>query len=112
MGTWVAERRRPELYTIGLFMYRGQAAANDRRVYPIRPSLSGSLESILHRAPWRYTFVDFSQVRREAGSEWIWRPITALSWGTTPERLVPRDEYDGVLFIDKVHAPVYRPRDP
>jgi erythromycin esterase len=108
MGTWVARRHRPELYTIGLFMYRGQAAHNDRRIYPIAPSKSGSLESILHQAPWRYSFVDFSKPKRERGSEWIWKPITAMSWGTTVETIVPRDEYDGVLFIDRVHAPRYR----
>jgi erythromycin esterase len=108
MGTWVAERHRRELYTIGLFMYRGSAAGNTRKPYPIAQSRSGSLESILHQAPWRYTFVDFSQVKRERGSEWVWKPITGLSWGTGPEQFVPRDEYDGVLFIDTVHVPSYR----
>lgn len=108
MGTWVAERHRRELYTIGLFMYRGSAALNNRRPYPIAQSRSGSLESILHRAPWRYSFVDFSQAKRERGSDWIWKPISGLSWGTVSEQFVPRDEYDGMLFIDTVHIPNYR----
>lgn len=108
MGTWVAERHRQELYTIGLFMYRGSAAHNNRRPYPIVQSRPGSLESILHRAPWRYSFIDFSRPTRERGSEWIWKRITGLSWGRTEERFVPRDEYDGVLFVDKVHVPNYR----
>lgn len=108
MGTWVAERHRRELYTIGLFMYRGSATQNNRRPYPIVQSRPGSLESILHRAPWRYSFVDFSRARRERGSEWIWKPITGLSWGLNAERFVPRDEYDGVLFVDTVHPPIYR----
>ena len=108
MGTWVVERHRKELYTIGLFMYRGSAAMNDRRPYQIKQSASGSLESIMHRAPWRYSFVDFSQARREPGSEWMWRTLTGFEWGTNPQRFVPRDEYDGVLFIDTVHIPNYR----
>jgi erythromycin esterase len=108
MGTWVAERHRPDLYTIGLFMYRGSAAMNNRVPYPIVQARSGRFESILHRAPWRYSFVDFSQARRERGSEWIFTPITGLSWGTNPERFIPRDEYDGVLFIDTVHVPNYK----
>lgn len=108
MGTWVAERHRPELYTIGLFMYRGSAAMNDRRPYPIARSRAGSFESILHQAPWRYAFLDFSRAKRERGSEWMWDRITGLSWGAQPEQFVPRDEYDGVLFIDTVHAPRYR----
>lgn len=108
MGVWVAERHRKELYTIGLFMYRGTAAGNTRRPYPISQAQSGSLESIVHRAPWRYSFVDFSQARRSRGSEWMWTHLNGFSWGTEIERFVPRDEYDGVLFIDKVHAPTYR----
>jgi erythromycin esterase len=107
MGVWVAERRRPELYTIGLFMYRGAAAQNDRRPYPISRMPSGSLESILHRAPWRYTFVDFSRTPRVAGSEWMWSRLRAMEWGTNPQWIVPRDEYDGVLFIDTTHPPNY-----
>ncbi len=108
MGTWVAERHRRELYTIGLFMYRGSAAMNDRRPYPIVRSRAGSFESILHQAPWRYAYVDFSRATRERGSEWMWNRITGLSWGAQPEQFVPRDEYDGVLFIDSVHTPRYR----
>jgi len=108
MGTWVAERHRRELYTIGLFMYRGTAAMNDRRPYPIARSRTGSFESILHQAPWRYAYVDFSRTKRDRGSEWMWNRITGLSWGTQPEQFVPRDEYDGVLFIDTVHGPRYR----
>ncbi|QJR35211.1 erythromycin esterase family protein [Gemmatimonas groenlandica] len=108
MGTWVAERHRRELYTIGLFMYRGTAAANDRRPYQIARSRTGSFESILHQASWRYAYVDFSRARRERGTEWMWNRITGLSWGTQPEQFVPRDEYDGVLFIDTVHTPRYR----
>jgi erythromycin esterase len=107
MGTWVVERHRPELYTVGLFMYRGSAAQNNRTIYPIARMPSGSLESILHQAPWRYSFVDFSRAERAPGSEWIWKRITAMTWGTQPEQMVPRNEYDGVLFIDTTHPPQY-----
>jgi len=62
----------------------------------------------LHRAPWRYSFVDFSQAIKARGNEWMWNRLTGLSWGKTVELFVPRDEYDGVLFIDKVHVPTYR----
>jgi len=108
MGTWVAERHRTELYTVGLFMYRGTATLNNRRPYRIVQSRSGSLESILHRSPWRYSYVDLSLATRAAGNDWMWKRIDGLSWGTQVERFVPRDEYDGLLFIDTVHPPNYR----
>lgn len=108
MGRFVAQRHRDELYTIGLFMYRGVSAGNDRSPMVVAPSAAGNLESILHQAPWKYSFVDFSRAKREPGTEWMWQPIIGLSWGMTPERFVPRNEYDAVLFIDLVHPPRYR----
>jgi erythromycin esterase len=80
---------------------------NNRSPYPIAQMRSGSLESILHRAPWRYAFVDFSRAPRTPGSEWMWNTIMSMSWGTQTEFIVPRDEYDGVLFIDTTHPPQY-----
>lgn len=109
MGVWVAERHRSELYTIGLFMYRGAAAQNDRSPYAIATMRTGGLESILHRAPARYSFVDFSQAPRGPGTEWMWTRITGMDWGTQPLAMVPRDEYDGVLFVDTTHPPHYLP---
>ena len=107
MGTWIAERRRAELYTIGLFMYRGSAATNNRVVYPVTPAADGTLEAILHRAPWKYSYVDLSRAGSDAGASWMSRRISAKSWGTNPETMVPRAEYDGILFIDTTWPPRY-----
>ena len=41
MGSYVLERFRPELYTIGLYMNRGTAAFNDRSIYAIDPAPAG-----------------------------------------------------------------------
>jgi erythromycin esterase len=107
MGVWTARRHRAELYSIGLFMYRGGAAMNDGQVYPIGRMRAGSLESILHRAPWRYAFVDLSRPTESPETSWIFQRIPSMSWGTQVDPLVPRDEYDGILFIDTVHPPTY-----
>lgn len=108
MGMWLARRHRSELYTIGLYMYRGSAADNQRMPYQIRQAPRASLESILHQAPWRYAFADFSRAERERGSEWMWTAINAREMGMQPTRLVPRDAYDAVLFIDTSHPSAYR----
>lgn len=107
MGTFVSERHRSALYTIGFFMYGGSPANNLRVTYPVMRPPSGSLESILRRAPWRYSFVDLSQANRESGNEWMWLPIAAMSSGTYFERLVPREEFDGLFFVETAHPPRY-----
>jgi erythromycin esterase len=109
MGTHVAERRRREVYTIGLFMYRGSGANNARVPIQVSPAARGTLESILHGAPWRYSFVDLSRVDLRPGTEWMFREITAKAWGVYPDRIVPRREYDGILFIDTTWPPQYLP---
>ena len=107
MGVWTARRHRSELYTIGLFMYRGYAAANGGQVYPIARMSAGGLESIMHRLPWRYSYVDLSRMTDSPGTSWAFRKIPTMSWGNQPDPLVPRDEYDGILFIDTSHPPTY-----
>lgn len=107
MGTYVAERHRSQLYTVGLYMYRGSATFNNRVPYAITPVTEGSLESILHRSPWRYSFIDISRVNIEPGTEWMARRIPMKEWGVRSQPLVPRDEYDGIIFIDRVWPPKY-----
>ena len=107
MGSWVAKRHRDEMYTVGLYMYRGHATQNDRDAYPVWRGGSGSLESILHQARKKYLFVDLSRAERTPGSEWIFTPIKAKSWGTLDLTLIPRDQYDSILFVDTATPPEY-----
>jgi erythromycin esterase len=108
MGSLVHQRRGSEVYTLGLFMYRGSAADNTRQVYPIPlPHPAGSLESVLYRARRRWTFVDFSTRTDGPGTSWIFQPIRARSWGVNEETISPRSFYDGVLLIHTVSPPEY-----
>jgi erythromycin esterase len=106
MGSHVAERRRAELYTIGLYSYRGRQRDNAGNVYTVRsPMPAGSLESILYRARKRQLFVDLSRQERTPGTEWMFVPTAAHAWGVRPEPQVLRDQYDGILFVDTTNPP-------
>jgi erythromycin esterase len=107
MGSFIVERFRPELYTIGLYMNQGTAAYNDRSIYIIRPASSGSMEWVMANAGPSALFVDFLRQTSEPGNAWMFEPIVAREWGTLPLLLIPRDQYDGVLFIDRVTSPSY-----
>ena len=107
MGSWLAQRYRPELYTIGLYMYRGQAAGNSRDVYDIEPATSGSLESIFYRARKMYCYVDLYNETRNNGNSWMFENINAKAWGSYPLKMVLKDQYDGIIFIDTVTPPDY-----
>ncbi|HEX7238983.1 MAG TPA: erythromycin esterase family protein [Longimicrobiaceae bacterium] len=105
MGVWVSQRHRAELYTIALYAYRGKMRSNAGQVYDVFPTPAGSLESILYRARRKHFFVDLSGAARTPATEWMYVPIVARSSGANEERMVVRDQYDGVLFIDPVRNP-------
>jgi erythromycin esterase len=107
MGRWLAERHRAELYTVGLFMYRGQAANNARQPYLVSTPLANSIEALFYTVRKRWTFVDMRGAPRSAGTEWMYDRYLAKEWGVNYHRIVPRDQFDGILFIDTVHPPDY-----
>jgi erythromycin esterase len=108
MGHHVSRRHRDDLYTIGLFMYWGQAAWNDRRIYTVSAPAPNGLEALLGRASAPAAFVDVLGQGRSPGTEWMYQPIATKSWGFYDEVLTLRRQYDGILFVDEVHPPRYR----
>ena len=109
MGSWLVERLRAELYTIGLFMNRGSAAHNNRQVYAIRPAPEGSMEWVLAAAGPASRFVEFLNREPHRGNSWMLNAVLTREWGLNSVQMVPRDQYDGVIFIDLVSPPRYLP---
>lgn len=106
MGTWVAQRRGAEVYTIGLYMGRGVGTLNNRSRYEIVAPPADSLEAIMASAGWRASFVDLSDPATPADS-WRRMPLRARDWGTTPSTLTPARTYDALIYIDTVTPPEY-----
>ena len=52
-------------------------------------------------------FVDFLHQTRQTGNDWFFDRVITREWGTSNVTMVPRDQYDGVLFIDAVTPPKY-----
>ena len=107
MGRHVASRHRGELYTVGLYMYQGGAAMNNRDLYTISPAPPESLEGILHQAGREYFFLDFLHLDSSDGPPWIFGSTKARSWGTTSYTMAPYQQYNAVLYIETVNAPNY-----
>ena len=108
MGGWLKERYDDEMYSFGLYTYQGVMADNGRRVYAVGPAASGSVESILYRPRRRWLFVDLASAPVQVqGTGWIHGEATAMAWGTNPLTMVPREQYDGLLFVHTVSAPAY-----
>ena len=110
MGGWLAKRFRDELYTIGLYPNRG-TVPGARSVFTIDPAEPGTMERLLSDAGSPQLFVDLLNQPRNEGTRWMYEPMLsrdASIYGPQamlPVLIVPRDQYDGLLFIDRVTAP-------
>lgn len=109
MGLWIRERFRDQLYTIGLYMDRGTAAQNNRVVYPINPGPTDSMEWVMANTGSPALFMDFLHQQRNDGNSWMFESTVQRDWGVNAFRMIPRNQYDGVLFVDAVRAPSYLP---
>jgi erythromycin esterase len=109
MATYIAEKRKAEMYTIGFFMGQGVQA---ERIAPVKLArfdahTENSLETVMASAGRKMSFVDFSQAKSAPGNEWIYTPIAARDWGVKPLTLVPSQVFDGVIYLDVVTPPEF-----
>jgi erythromycin esterase len=108
MGQWIRERFRDQLYTVGLYMNQGTAALNNRAVYSITPGEENSMEWIMSSIGAPVLFMDFLAQARVAGNSWMFERTPQREWGMNPPfPMVPRNQYDGVLFVEAVKSPSY-----
>ena len=110
MGKWLSERFRDELYTIGLYPNRGTVPGT-RSLFNIDPAEPGTMERLLSDAGSAQLFVDLLHQSRSAGTRWMFEPMLSRDAvdlrpaGDAAGADLPRDQYDGLLFIDRVSAP-------
>jgi erythromycin esterase len=107
-GQLLPKKIKDQSYVIGLYMNRGVSAFNNRQPAPVRfPHPKGTMESILGNSGYKNIFVDMKNQQKKEGTSWMFTKRAALDWGTWEEQIIPTEQYDGILFIDKVQMPKY-----
>ena len=115
MGGWLSKRFRDELYTIGLYPNRG-TVPGARSVFTIEPAEPGTMERLLSDAGSSQMFVDLLGQPATDGTRWMYEPMLTRDASISgpqamlPVLIVPREQYDGLLFIDRVSAPRFLSR--
>lgn len=105
MGSWLREWYGDELFTIGQYAFRGEAANNSREVYAIEPAPRGTLENRLAEAGRRLWLVDLRGLASRGSAGWIHRPQIARYNGQVYQVIVPADQYDALVLIGDVSRP-------
>ncbi|MFJ6209135.1 erythromycin esterase family protein [Lysinibacillus sp. NPDC092081] len=107
MGERLPDIYKKYSYVLGLYMTSGETANNMGEPMAVLPTVKGSIEDIVSSSNKPYTFIDMRNRQNERGNSWMFEPRLSYSWGVIQESLVPRDQYDGLLLIDKVSKPHY-----
>ncbi len=111
MGSHLLEQYPDELFTIGLYMLRGETADNGRNAVAVLAPRPDSLEAIAYGARLAAFYVDTSadQARMD-GNAFLFERIEAYYWGGTfgTYSFILSDQYDGVIVIDQSSLPSYR----
>lgn len=111
LGELLPDTLRARAYSLGLYMYSGSHADNNRVVQQIAAEHApDSLEAIFAHAGYDVAFIDFKHQVPEVGNTWMFTERKALYAGPYEETLIPRTQYDGVLWFRRVQPPRYLER--
>ncbi|WMJ80875.1 erythromycin esterase family protein [Clostridium sp. MB40-C1] len=114
MGELLNSKFKDKGYVLGFYMNSGKATTiTTLKPFDIPPMPKGSLENVIIKSGYNCTFVDLSKHKSENSSNsWMFNPIFAAEDGMTSEIIspmsmmfVPKDQYDGVIVINKVSEP-------
>jgi erythromycin esterase len=114
MGNWIFQKYGNRVYTLGLYMYQGNACSSGGGVcgglYTINPAAQDSVEGLLHTANDAFVFLDITTAPSVGdATSWMSSTYPIREWGTQGGAMSIKSEYDGLLQIDTVHPPTYVP---
>ena len=107
MGYYLRQNLSNELYAVGLYMYKGKTAYNDRSVVTVQTMTSENIETVLYHSRYNYSFVDMLNQTNMPDNSWMFKEMNAKYWGNLDQLLIPREQYDAILYVYETHLPNY-----
>lgn len=107
MGSLLSKKLMNDSYYVGLFMYKGEAALINGKVFKIGHPPKKSLEDYMNHTDSSISFLDFSNVTPHPLNKWIFEKTLILEHGTMQKLIIPAEQFDGVFFVKEVSPPRY-----
>jgi erythromycin esterase len=114
MGELLHKKFKEDMYVLGFYMQGGKATClTTGEVYDVPAIEEGSLESIISQSDYKNTFIDLSKnTKVNEFNKWMFTEQYANEDGLSADiirakamKLVPIDQYDGLIVLDEVSAP-------
>ncbi|NQX44321.1 erythromycin esterase family protein [Paenibacillus tritici] len=103
MGEMLPHSLKQSGYVIGLYAYEGSSYKNNGKIEQVMPHEKDSLEDILGTGMGTARFINMRDTALTSSTEWMYTPRTAKAWGVLDEKMIPRDQYDGILLIHQIN---------
>jgi erythromycin esterase len=107
MGAYLSEEIKNISYGIGLYMYSGENALNDKTVVNVRRPTRRSLESIMLQSGYKISFLDISTEKKYDENNWLYKYINTFDYGFYRRKEFLSKSFDGLILIDRVSVPDY-----
>ncbi|MDA1478056.1 erythromycin esterase family protein [Bacillus changyiensis] len=107
IGSYLPESIKTQSYRIGMFMYEGSAAHNNREVYEVKKPPQHSIEQYMASTHLPISFLDLTSPSNHGDSMWIHDTITAMDGGLGEMTIKPSGQYDGLVLVKSVTPPTY-----
>lgn len=108
MGYYLDDYWQDELYTIGLYMIKGESANNYKESIKVTSHAINSLEILAQSVNKGIIFLPFTS-KNEPGTEDDWLHVEATNkhWGVRNQQTILADAYDAVIVIENSTIPDY-----
>jgi erythromycin esterase len=110
MGAYLKQTWGDQLFTLGLFMLRGENVVNFRTRVPVQVLAPGrgSLEEIAYSLRLAAAYIPINRNNEAtAGDDWQHRVIPFRSWGTVDHQDALSTNFNGVIVVDHSSVPRY-----
>ncbi len=106
-GNYLREWYGDAVYSIGFFMGEGTIADNGRTEREMKVPEPGGIENIMQATGAEASYLILRNNNNKEIKKWAGNKQPYLRMGITPMTMVPADEFDALIYIDKVKPPNY-----
>ncbi|MFY2156333.1 erythromycin esterase family protein [Cytobacillus firmus] len=105
--SYVPTEVKQNSYSIGFFMYSGNAADNSRKIYEVKEPEQDSIEYRMQKLGHDVGFLDISKQSKIPENQWLFKYSYTMDEGRDLTLIRPHACFDGLINCSKVNAPTY-----